>query len=138
MYDAILIKDNHLACRRRLAQQSLDVGAAVRLAREFCQVQPELGGETIVEIEVDTLEQLADALAAAPDIVLLDNMSLDQLRQSVALRQAINPAVQLEASGGVTLQSLRAIAETGVDRISAGGLTHSAVNLDLGLDWQLE
>ena len=90
-----------------------------------------------MEIEVDSLEQLADALTAAPDIVLLDNMSNEQLCQAVSLRDAADRGVQLEASGGVNLHTLRGIAETGVDRISVGALTHSAVNLDLGLDWVL-
>jgi nicotinate-nucleotide pyrophosphorylase (carboxylating) len=93
------------------------------------------GEAMIVEIEVDTLQQLDDALPAAPDIVLLDNMSLDQLREAVERRNRVNQTVELEASGGVTLQTVRDIAETGVDRISVGALTHSAVNLDVGLDW---
>jgi len=99
----------------------------------------------MVEIEVDSLSQLEEVLPACPDIVLLDNMSLDQLRQAVAMRDAAkqsnkadspdNPDVELEASGGVDLSTVRAIAETGVDRISVGALTHSAPNFDLGLDW---
>jgi nicotinate-nucleotide pyrophosphorylase (carboxylating) len=89
----------------------------------------------IVEIEVDTLEQLDDALPAEPDIVLLDNMSLDDLREAVERRDRLNRSVELEASGGVTLQTVRGIAETGVDRISVGALTHSAVSLDVALDW---
>ena len=89
----------------------------------------------IVEIEVDTLAQLDAVLPAAPDIVLLDNMSPDELRRAVSRRDAIAPEVALEASGGVNLQSIRAIAESGVERISVGALTHSAVCLDLGLDW---
>ena len=89
----------------------------------------------IVEIEVDTLEQLEEVLPARPDIVLLDNMSPDQLRTAVARRDAAGVKVQLEASGGVGLATVRAIANSGVDRISVGALTHSAVWLDLGLDW---
>ena len=89
----------------------------------------------IVEVEVDTLGQLDDALAAAPDLVLLDNMGPGELRQAVARRNAVNPAVELEASGGVELSGVRRIAETGVERISVGALTHSAVALDIGLDW---
>jgi nicotinate-nucleotide pyrophosphorylase (carboxylating) len=89
----------------------------------------------IVEIEVDTLEQLAQALESRPEIVLLDNMSLDQLREGVRRRDAIAPEVELEASGGVNLETIAAIANTGVERISVGGLTHSAPALDLSFDW---
>ena len=80
--------------------------------------------------------QLEAALPAAPDIVLLDNMSLDQLREAVRLRNARAPGVVLEASGGVRLATIRSIAETGVDRISAGALTHSALSRDVALDWR--
>jgi nicotinate-nucleotide pyrophosphorylase (carboxylating) len=137
LYDAILIKDNHLACHHRTTGKLLSPAEAVRLARQFVAAQPGLPPDLIVEIEVDTLQQLAAVLPAAPDIVLLDNMSLDNLVAAVQMRNRVNPAVELEASGGVNLASLRAIAETGVDRISVGALTHSAVNLDLGLDWHL-
>jgi nicotinate-nucleotide pyrophosphorylase (carboxylating) len=89
----------------------------------------------IVEIEVDTLEQLDEVLPAGPDIVLLDNMAPDDLRTAVARRDAVNPEVQLESSGGVTLETVRGIAESGVDRISVGALTHSAGSLDIALDW---
>ena len=90
----------------------------------------------IVEIEVDTLDQLDDVLAVAPDIVLLDNMTPTQLREAVTRRDDRAPAVRLEASGGVTLATVRRIAESGVDRISVGALTHSATCLDLGFDWR--
>ena len=91
----------------------------------------------IVEVEVDSLDQLRQVLPAQPDIVLLDNMTPDLLRQAVAIRNELAPAVELEASGGVNLQTIRAIAETGVERISVGALTHSAPSLDMGLDWSL-
>lgn len=84
---------------------------------------------------MDTLEQLDAALAVKPDIVLLDNMTLDQLREAVRRRNAVAPEVQLEASGGVNLDTVHGIAETGVDRISVGALTHSAPALDIGLDY---
>ncbi len=132
LFDAILIKDNHLALGLRSA------GEAVRLAREFLQQDsPHFRhvADMIVEVEVDTLEQLAEVLPLGPDIVLLDNMSVEQLRQAVTRRDAVNPAVELEASGGVNLQTVRGIAQTGVERISVGALTHSAIGLDLGLDW---
>lgn len=137
LYDAILIKDNHLACHARVTGKLLSPSEAIRHAREFLAEQPDAPSDAIVEIEVDSLAQLDDALPASPDIVLLDNMTTDQLREAVGRRNTVNPSVQLEASGGVRLGTLRAIAETGVDRISVGALTHSAVNLDLGLDWEL-
>ena len=93
-------------------------------------------GSPIVEVEVDTLEQLAEVLAVEPDIVLLDNMPPEVLRRAVALRDELAPAVELEASGGVSLASVAAIAATGVERISVGALTHSAESLDVGLDWR--
>ena len=89
----------------------------------------------IVEIEVDTLEQLREVLAADPDIVLLDNMSCEQLATAVQMRNTLRPQTELEASGGVSLETIAAIAATGVDRISVGALTHSAKCLDIGLDW---
>ena len=137
LYDAILIKDNHLACHARVTGKLLSPSEAIRHAREFLAQQPDAPSDAIVEIEVDSLTQLDDALPANPDIVLLDNMTTDQLREAVTRRNSINPSVQLEASGGVRLSTLRGIAETGVDRISVGALTHSAINLDLGLDWEL-
>ena len=135
LFDAVLIKDNHLAL------VGCSPGDAVQQARQFLhEMMPDgpRAGQMIVEVEVDRLEQLDDVLPHNPDIVLLDNMSPDQLRDAVARRDAANPAVELEASGGVNLQTVRAIAETGVDRISVGALTHSAVNLDVGLDWREE
>jgi nicotinate-nucleotide pyrophosphorylase (carboxylating) len=124
LYDGILIKDNHLAGLNG------DVRRAVEAARTF----PGNSGLP-VEVEVDTLEQLEVALAVKADIVLLDNMTLDQLRAAVARRDAIAPGVLLEASGGVNLATVRDIAATDVDRISVGALTHSAPALDIGLDY---
>lgn len=125
LYDGILIKDNHLAARGG------DIRGAIVAARAY----PGNAGLPI-EVEVDALDQLEDALAARADIVLLDNMSLDQLRRAVARRNAVAPGVLLEASGGVTLATVRDIALTGVDRISIGALTHSAPALDIGLDYR--
>jgi nicotinate-nucleotide pyrophosphorylase (carboxylating) len=89
-----------------------------------------------IEVEVDRLEQLEEALAQGVDTVLLDNMSLDDLRRAVALASSVSGSkAVLEASGNVTLQTVRAIAETGVDYISSGAITHSAPNLDIGLDF---
>lgn len=122
LYDGILIKDNHLA--------------ATNIARSLSEViQLARSSALPFEIEVDTLEQLDEALAGRPDIVLLDNMPPAIMREAVQRRTAVAPDVLLEASGGVTLDSVRAIAESGVDRISVGALTHSAPALDIGLDY---
>lgn len=141
LYDAVLIKDNHLALgRQRDIGQGYTPAEAVERARHF--TRESLAGDPraatmIVEVEVDSLEQLAQVLPAGPDIVLLDNMAADQLRQAVAARNEAAPAVELEASGGVNLDTVRHIAESGVERISVGALTHSAVSLDVALDWRL-
>jgi len=132
LFDAVLIKDNHLALMQ------LRPGEAVRRARDFLRSSlrdPDQAEAMIIEVEVDTLEQLEDALPAGPDLILLDNMSLSQLRAAVVRRDAVAPGVELEASGGVNLQTVRAIADTGIERISVGALTHSAVALDVALDW---
>jgi nicotinate-nucleotide pyrophosphorylase (carboxylating) len=130
LYDQILIKDNHLAA---VQQAKLSIGLAIQKARA------ERPGSALVpvEVEVDNLAQFDEALAAAPDIILLDNMALEQLREAVRRRQERAPKVVLEASGGVNLQTVRAIAETGVDCISVGALTHSASALDIALDYDL-
>ncbi len=127
LYDGILIKDNHIASWSRQVGNS-SLAAAISMARTS---SPGVS----VEIEVDTLEQLRDVLDGKPDIVLLDNMDCEQLREAVKIRNDQAPGVQLEASGGVTLQTVRGIAETGVERISIGGLTHSAPALDFGFDF---
>jgi len=140
LYDAILIKDNHLALgRQRDTGAGYTPAEAVRIARQFAHdsTPSEAGESMIVEVEVDTLDQLRQVLEAQPDIVLLDNMPPDVLREAVAIRDSAGSNAELEASGGVNLQTVRAIAESGVDRISVGGLTHSAIALDVGLDWML-
>jgi len=116
--DAILIKDNHVAAAG-------GVGPAIRRAKAAA------GHLVKVEAEVDSLAQLDEALAEGPDVVMLDNFSLADLAAAVARAKG---QVTLEASGGVTLETVRAIAETGVDVISVGALTHSAPVLDIGLD----
>ncbi len=142
LHDAILIKDNHLAaCAATLSgdDDSDVIGNAIGKSRELIQDVVAAGNSIDatmpIEVEVDTLEQLQIALAYHPDVVLLDNMSNDQLRSAVAMRSDVASEVQLEASGGVTQQTIRAIAETGIDRISVGALTHSAKSLDVALDW---
>ena len=127
LYDGVMIKDNHLAARRAHHPQE-DDGDVIRLVR---QVWPELP----LTLEVDTLAQLRSMLPAGPDVVLLDNMTLEQLREAVKIRDSLAPQTELEASGGVNLQTVADIAATGVDRISVGALTHSAPAFDLGFDW---
>lgn len=135
LFDAILIKDNHLAVAAA-AGSNLSPAEAVRRARERIDLSGAAGGESpILEVEVDTLDQLRAVLAESPDIVLLDNMSLDAMRRAVGLRNSLAPGVELEASGGISLATIGDIARTGVERISVGALTHSAVALDIGLDW---
>lgn len=116
--DALLIKDNHIAACG-------GVGPALERARAHASHL------LAIEVEVDSLEQLDEALPYAPQAVLLDNFSLDELRTAVARAKG---RTVLEASGGVTLETVRVIAETGVDVISVGALTHSAPVLDIGLD----
>jgi nicotinate-nucleotide pyrophosphorylase (carboxylating) len=150
LFDAILIKDNHLAYveQRNAADGSpaaasressaAAAGEAVHTARVFLTdaFPDDARSQMIVEVEVDSLAQLKSALAGLPDIVLLDNMTVEQLREAVELRDACAPTVELEASGGVELATVRTIAESGVDRISIGALTHSAPSLNVALDWE--
>jgi nicotinate-nucleotide pyrophosphorylase (carboxylating) len=117
--DAAMIKDNHIQ-------------AAGGIAPAVARLRAGLGHMVKIEVEVDRLDQLEEALAAGADVVLLDNMAPDDLRRAAAL--AGGRAI-LEASGNVTLETVRAIAETGVDYISSGAITHSATNLDIGLDF---
>jgi nicotinate-nucleotide pyrophosphorylase (carboxylating) len=126
LHDGILIKDNHLAILGGGKEAFQAVAAS--LPRKLATALP-------FEIEVDTLEQFDWALACAPDIVLLDNMAPEKLREAVRRRNERAPKLLLEASGGVTLANVRAIAETGVDRISIGAITHSAPAVDIGLDY---
>ncbi len=137
LFDAVLIKDNHVQFGVELPGGGhFSAAEAVRRARAFLQTAlPERAASVIVEVEVDTLDQLRELLPEKPDIVLLDNMSLDELRAAVALRDAAAPQVELEASGGVRLETIAAVAATGVDRISVGAITHSAPWFDVGLDW---
>jgi nicotinate-nucleotide pyrophosphorylase (carboxylating) len=123
LYDAVLIKDNHLAALSGEAPNP--IGAAVaRVRRQF-------PGRS-VEVEADTLVQVREALEAGADVVLLDNMPVDDLRRAVELARG---RARTEASGGVDLGSVRGIAETGVDYVSVGALTHSARAMDIALDW---
>lgn len=127
LYDAVLIKDNHLA------GTPLDQLAA-KLTESAGQARRLTPGIQFVMVEVDTLDQFSEVLKAPIDIALLDNMPLSTLTQAVSMRNQQAPQIQLEASGGVTLDTVGHIAQTGVDRISVGALTHSAPSLDIGLD----
>jgi nicotinate-nucleotide pyrophosphorylase (carboxylating) len=119
-----LIKDNHLAALKD--EKPNAVAAAIQRAREKF---PKLK----VEVEADTLKQVEQAVNAGADFILLDNMNLKKLRQAVKI---VNGRAKTEASGGVNLKTVRAIARTGVDFISVGALTHSARAVDIGLDFQ--
>jgi nicotinate-nucleotide pyrophosphorylase (carboxylating) len=126
LFDQVLIKDNHLAALKGAAPNPIAV--AVQRARARW---PRL----TVEVEADTLEQVAQAVAAGADMILLDNMSPRQLRAAV---QLVAGRARTEASGGVTLRTVRQIAQAGVDFISVGALTHSAPAVDIGLDFECE
>ena len=117
--DAILVKDNHIA-------------AAGGLTNVMARLRGQLGPMVKIEVEVDTLAQLEQAIALGFDAILLDNMAVETLREAVRLTAG---RATLEASGGITVHRVRAIAETGVDYISSGALTHSVRSLDLGLDF---
>lgn len=129
LHDAVLIKDNHIAGITPANLPKVIADAAARARRDFAPA--------FIEVEVDTLDQF-EALLTLPegtiDIVLLDNMGPATLRQAAARRDAVRPALELEASGGITLDTLRDAASTGVDRISIGALTHHAVSADVALD----
>lgn len=124
LYDMVLIKDNHLAALR--AAKPNAIAAAVQRA---CEKFPKLK----IEVEADNMQQVAQAADAGADIILLDNMSLAQLRAAVKM---VKHRAKTEASGGVNLKTVRAIAKTGVDFISVGALTHSARAMDIGLDFE--
>ena len=123
LYDMVMIKDNHLAALRDAEPNA--IAAAVERARAGA---PDLK----VEVEADNLEQVAQAAEAGADIILLDNMPPAMLREALRI---IDGRCQTEASGGITLETIRAVAETGVDFISVGALTHSATAVDIGLDF---
>lgn len=118
--DSALIKDNHVA----------SVGSVAEAYRRMAEAFPDLPRE----VEVDTLAQLEEVLALHPDLVMLDNFSVDTTRQAVELRNRLSPNTRLESSGGLSLDVARAYAETGVDFLAVGALTHSVRILDIGLD----
>jgi nicotinate-nucleotide pyrophosphorylase (carboxylating) len=119
LYDAVMIKDNHIA-------------AAGGIGRAVAMVRARVGHTVKIEVEVETLEELRELLVVGADIVLLDNMSLSELREAVDM---VGEEMVTEASGGITEDTIRSVAETGVDVISVGALTHSAPNFDVALDF---
>jgi nicotinate-nucleotide pyrophosphorylase (carboxylating) len=131
LHDAVLIKDNHLAA---LQSQGVADPITAAIAAARAHVPPGV----VVEVEVDSLDQLDRALGCAPDIILVDNLGAEVLAEAVRRRDHAAPKVELEASGGVTLDTVWALARTGVDRISVGSLTHSAAALDIALDLDID
>ena len=136
LYDAVLVKDNHLATLRGAGSDNPIATIAAGFASARAAIAP--GG--FIEVEVDTLEELAEALKTDLDVVLLDNMSPEQLRAAVAMRDDAgrDGSVELEASGEITLDSVCAVAATGVERIAVGAITHSVVAMDIGLDMEFD
>lgn len=132
LHDAILVKDNHIAALARAGRQAplADIAAALGEARKG------LGDGGFVEIEVDELSQLEVALGMDVDVILLDNMTPGQLTEAVAMRDraGLRGRVALEASGRITLDTVRQVAQTGIERIAVGAITHSAPAVDIGLD----
>jgi len=135
LYDAILVKDNHLGVLARAGS----VDPIGELAGKLADARRRLGPDGFVEMEVDTLEQFETALKLPLDVILLDNMTCEQMLRAVALRDAagLRGRVKIEASGGITQANVAAIAACGVERISVGALTHSAPAVDIGLDVEL-
>ena len=118
LYDMILIKENHIKAAGSIAQ-------AVRLARKYSSKK--------TEVEIESLHQLQEALEAKPDIIMLDNMAISDMKKAVKI---VNKKIPIEASGGVTLKNVAAIAKTGVDSISVGAITHSAKALDITMEFK--
>lgn len=128
LWDAVLVKDNHIA---GIGVRGAGCGVRIEEVRKKLSLNPHPQLPIPIFVECDTLDQLAEMLEAKPDRIMLDNMSLEMLREAVRITAG---RVPLEATGGVTLANVRAIAETGVDYISVGAITHSAPAVDIGLD----
>jgi nicotinate-nucleotide pyrophosphorylase (carboxylating) len=124
LFDGVLVKENHIAAAGSIA-------AAVRSARA-------VAGQALIEVEVENLNELKQALATDVDRIMLDNFGLAQMREAVALTRDSHSRIELEASGNVTLQTIRPIAETGVDYISVGGLTKHVQAIDLSMRFAME
>ena len=136
LHDAVLVKDNHLAALAKAGHG--DPLSAI--AAGFDEARRRLDDSGFIEVEVDTLEEFQAAVSLGADVILLDNMTPDQMRQAVALRDqaGLGGRLALEASGGVNLANVREVADTGVDRIAIGAITHSAVAVDIGFDMVLD
>lgn len=126
LYDMVMIKDNHIA--------SLSGKCNQPVAESILRARKKVKKGIKIIVEVDTIDQLKEALPAKPDVILLDNMSTTLLKQAVKIRNQFKSKSELEASGGVNLKTIRSIAVTGVERISVGSITHSVKSLDIGLD----
>ncbi|MGE0267404.1 MAG: carboxylating nicotinate-nucleotide diphosphorylase [Candidatus Omnitrophota bacterium] len=120
--DMVIIKDNHLAARTK----GLSIAENIKRVKNKTK-------KTIM-IEVETVEQLTEAILSKPDMIMLDNMSPVQIKKAVLIRNRLNKKILLEASGGITLKTIQSVAKTGVDRISLGAITHSAPSIDLSLE----
>lgn len=123
LYDQVLIKDNHLRILRNEA-----------LLNIISRVKQSILKKTILGVEVKNMAELKEAMKSKADYILLDNMSVDMIREAVAHKKKINSKIELEVSGGVKLENVREYAETGVERISIGALTHAAPSIDVSLD----
>lgn len=140
LYDGVMIKDNHIAALRQQLGGGHTLADLTRHARQRLRAQGH--GDVCLWLEVDTLDQLAEALggekSCAADVILLDNMPPDMLREAVMMRNQAGAGGRplLEASGGITLENVAAVAATGVERISIGALTHSAPTLDVAMDME--
>lgn len=121
LFDCVMLKDNHIK-------------AAGGIAQAISRSRKHVPHTMKIEVEVESLEQAAEAVAAGADIIMLDNMSADMMREAVRRIRREAPHIVIEASGGISLETVRTVAETGVDVISVGGLTHSVPSLDISLD----
>lgn len=138
LYSAIMLKDNHLAsCASSISSPGnlREIIANARAKMATAKSAGLVDADLIFQVEVDSLAQLAVVLQEDVDLILLDNMTLHELRQALTMRESSKKRIPLEASGGINLANVAQVAGTGVDRISVGSLTHSVTTLDLGLDW---
>ncbi len=126
LFDQVLIKDNHLSIIKKFS-------SSVSLCDIIKNTRKNAPGKTIIEIEVCSLQELKDALRGGPDIIMLDNMNIGQMKKAVFLRDKVNKKIKLEASGNITEKNIRAVAKCGVDFISMGILTHSVKCADFSL-----
>jgi nicotinate-nucleotide pyrophosphorylase (carboxylating) len=136
LYDAVMVKDNHLAALVRPGEAN----ALEKIGEKLRELREGMDHHGFIEVEIDHIEQLPSALKLPVDVVLLDNMMPDKLRQAVRLRDeaGLKGKLLLEASGGITLENVVPVARTGVERIAVGAVTHSARAVDIGLDVEIQ